>query len=159
MAAPLLRESGGERRLALRVAVRASSTQITETCIRHAQRARFHGVTLQALCDVSGVSERRLRDAFYECFGVSPTVLLRVLALHAVRRALMDNPTTRGAVTRAAADFGFWHLSRFASQYRSVFGESPSETVARARAGRPGRSEIYEATAIRPDRTAATAAS
>jgi AraC family transcriptional regulator, ethanolamine operon transcriptional activator len=138
---------------------RASSTRITEICISHSERARFQGITLPELCAVAGVSERRLRDAFYECCGASPTVHLRVLALRAVRRALVDDPTARDAVTRAASDFGFWHLSRFASHYRSLFGESPSATVARARALRLRRAQIYDATAMRPDLDAARAAS
>ena len=119
----------------------------------------IHGITLRELCAVSGVSERRLRDAFYECFGVSPTVRLRSLALHEVRRRLVEDPTARDAVTRAASDFGFWHLSRFASQYRRLFGESPRATVARARARSRRPDEVYDAAAIRPSRTAATAAS
>ena len=67
---------------------RVTSVAITEICIRYAEQARFGRVTLQELCQVSGVSERRLRDAFYDCYGESPTVHLRMLALHEVRRAL-----------------------------------------------------------------------
>ena len=161
MAVTALRDSGDTRWLGPRVPARASSAQITEMCIRHAQRAYFQGITLRDLCAVSGVSERRLRDAFYECCSVSPTVRLRELALREVRRALVDDPTARDAVTRAASDFGFWHLSRFASQYRRLFGESPSATVARARAWRRDAdgNRIYGIAAIRPSRTAATAAS
>ena len=48
---------------------------------------------------------------------------------------LLDAPAMRDAVTRAASDFGFWHLGRFAGQYRALFGEAPSTTLARARAG------------------------
>ena len=64
---------------------------------------------------------------------MSPTAYLRVAALLEVRRALTEDPSARDAVTRAASDFGFWHLGRFAGHYRALFGESPSETVARAR--------------------------
>jgi len=93
-------------------------------------------VTLAGLCEASGVSERRVRSAFYECYQMSPTAYLRVTALNAVRRELVQGPGLRGAVSRAATDWGFWHLSRFAAQYRALFGESPRHTLSHG-AGRP----------------------
>lgn len=112
---------------------RLVSERIVDACLRHAESARYQCVSLDDLCAVSSVSERRVRHAFYECLGTSPTGYLRAAALHEVRRALLEGPSARDAVTRAASDFGFWHLSRFASQYRALFGESPSSTLARAR--------------------------
>ena len=91
---------------------------------------QYQSVTLAGLCGAAGVSERRLRQAFYECFGLSPTAYLRIAALNQVRHALVEGPPRRDAVTRAASEFGFWHLSRFAGQYRALFGESPSTTLA-----------------------------
>jgi hypothetical protein len=32
-----------------------------------------------------------------------------------------------------ALDLGFWHFDRFAIAYRELFGETPSETLARRR--------------------------
>jgi AraC-like DNA-binding protein len=64
---------------------------------------------------------------------MSPTAFLRFAALCEVRRALLDDPFARDPISRAASDFGFWHLSRFAGHYRALFGESPSDTVANAR--------------------------
>ena len=112
---------------------RDTSRRIVDACIEYAEGVQWRQVTLASLCAVSGASERRVRDAFYDCVAMSPTAYLRVTALHAVRRALVERPHTRDVVSRAASDFGFWHLSRFAGQYRAVFGESPSETVMRAR--------------------------
>lgn len=109
-----------------------TSKAITEECLRHAERMRYRDVTISGLCEACGVSERRVRHAFYDCFGMAPTAYLRALALHEVRRALLDGPMLRDAVTRVASDHGFQHLSRFAGQYRALFGEYPSDTVARA---------------------------
>ena len=86
-------------------------------------------MTLAGLCEASGVSERRVRSAFYECYQMSPTAYLRVAALNAVRRELIEGPRLRDAVSHAATDWGFWHLSRFAAQYRALFGESPRHTL------------------------------
>ena len=114
--------------------VRPASLRIVRTCAQYAASVQYQRVTLSDLSAVAGVSERRVRDAFNDCHGLSPTTYIRVAALREVRRALLDGPFARDPVTRAASDFGFWHLSRFAGQYRAFFGESPSETVARARA-------------------------
>ena len=71
---------------------------------------------------------------------LSPTTYLRVAALHEARRPLLDRGPVRDPVTRAASDFGLWHLSRFAAQYRALFGEPPSATVARRQFSRLGDS-------------------
>jgi AraC-like DNA-binding protein len=110
----------------------SASARITDACIEYATRVRFQHVTIADLCAVAGVSERRLRDAFYDVHGTSPTAQLRKLALIEVRRALFEAPSARDAVTRVAMDFGFEHLSRFAGHYRAAFGESPSATLRRS---------------------------
>ena len=110
-----------------------NSMRITHVCEEFAETTRYRDVTLTKLCAASGFGERRVRAAFYECYGMSPTAALRIAALHRVRRALLDRPPTRDAVSRAASDFGFWHLSRFAGEYRALFGESPSATLSRRR--------------------------
>jgi AraC family ethanolamine operon transcriptional activator len=115
---------------------RLASAKIARTCEDYARKWRYQNVTLADLCAASGVSERRVRSAFYECYQMSPTAYLRVTALNAVRRELLEGPHLRGAVSRAATDWGFWHLSRFAAQYRALFGESPRHTLSH-RADRP----------------------
>ena len=115
---------------------RLTSAKIARTCEDYARKWRYQNVTLADLCEASGVSERRVRSAFYECYQMSPTAYLRVTALNAVRRELVQGPHLRGAVSRAATDWGFWHLSRFAAQYRALFGESPRHTLSH-RADRP----------------------
>ena len=108
---------------------RLTSAKIVRTCEDYARKWRYQNVTLADLCAASCVSERRVRSAFYECYQMSPTAYLRVAALNAVRRELIEGPRLRNAVSHAAADWGFWHLSRFAAQYRTLFGESPSHTL------------------------------
>ena len=135
----------GFARRALAPRVRHASWHIVWACVQYAASVRYQRVTLSDLSAAASVSERRVRDAFNDCHGMSPTAYLRVAALHEVRRKLLDGPFARDPVTRAASDFGFWHLSRFAGQYRAVFGESPSETVARARARAESGEQRYGA--------------
>jgi len=88
--------------------------------------------SLAELCSVAGVSERTLEYAFQEQLGMPPGRVLRLRRLNQVRRELRaaDPGTTR--VTDVAMRWGFRQLGRFAADYRALFGERPSETLARA---------------------------
>jgi AraC family ethanolamine operon transcriptional activator len=49
-----------------------------------------------------------------------------------VRRALREADPQRETVGDIAARWGFWHLSRFAADYKEMFGELPSNTLKKA---------------------------
>ena len=90
-------------------------------------------VSISQLSAVVGVSERSLRNAFYQVCATGPKKYLRLWQLHQVRRILRAGPNDHAAVTTAATRHGFFELGRFAAQYRMVFGEPPSVTLHRAR--------------------------
>jgi AraC-like DNA-binding protein len=92
-------------------------------------------VSIAQLCQVSGVSERCLRNAFYDVRGISPKRCAVRARLAEVRRALRVANGGRGTVTTIAADYGFFELGRFAGTYKAVFGESPSQTLRGRREG------------------------
>lgn len=82
------------------------------------------------ICLSIGVSERALQYAFRTYVGMSPIVFLRLCRLSRVRSTLrLANPAT-ASVTEIAMRYGFLHLGRFASDYRRIYGESPSATLA-----------------------------
>jgi AraC-like DNA-binding protein len=85
--------------------------------------------TLAQLCDVTGVSERSLRNACHAVCGMSPKRYLTRRRLEAVRLALAEARPGEDTVTRIATDFGFFELGRFAGIYSSTFGERPSDTL------------------------------
>ena len=85
------------------------------------------------LSRAAGVSERTLRNAFHNVYGLSPKQYLLRHGLEEARRGLALARNVRGAVTLVATECGFFELGRFASAYRRVFGERPSDTVRRAR--------------------------
>jgi AraC family ethanolamine operon transcriptional activator len=78
------------------------------------------------LCRQLKVSDRTLRLAFRERYGIGPMGYYKRLRLNAVRTALRADP--RMSVAAAAVTFGFHHLSNFAADYRRLFGENPSDT-------------------------------
>lgn len=85
---------------------------------------------ISRLASEVGVSRRALEYAFHEEVGFGPAHYIQRLRLNAVRQALAGQEGPIGDVT---ARFGIWHLSRFAAQYKDLFGELPSETLRRAR--------------------------
>ena len=83
-------------------------------------------IVLRELCEAAGASKRHLQDLFLQELGMTPMRYLRNLRLKRVRRQLLDEGCS---VKSAALGNGFWDLSRFARNYRQVYGELPSETL------------------------------
>jgi AraC family ethanolamine operon transcriptional activator len=75
------------------------------------------------------VSERTLRHAFVEFFGIGPVRYLRLRQLHLVHRALKAADPEVDSVADVLVRYGEWEFGRFASRYRGLFGELPSETL------------------------------
>jgi len=83
------------------------------------------------VADAVGVSERTLRRAFKERFGVSTKEYLKARQLRAARRELARLDPDGTQVREVALRWGFWHSSQFAQDYRRAFGELPSDTLRR----------------------------
>lgn len=89
-------------------------------------------VTVTELEHLSGASGRTLRYAFEEAYGLSPKQYLQAYRLNQVRRELnCSTPRLSGAVSDTANAWGFWHMGQFAKDYRRLFHELPSETLAK----------------------------
>jgi AraC family ethanolamine operon transcriptional activator len=88
-------------------------------------------ITVRDLCRATEVSERTLRYAFLEQFGVSPKSYLMAIRLNGVRRHLNDADPSLARIADLANRWGFWHMGQFAADYRRLFGELPSETLRR----------------------------
>lgn len=78
------------------------------------------------LCREVGVSDRTLRLAFRERFGLGPMAYYRCLRLNTVRSRLKTDPIA--SIADVARAYGFHHLGNFAAAYRRLFGERPSST-------------------------------
>lgn len=93
-------------------------------------------LSISELCRQLKVSERTLRYQFALVYQCSPSEYHLALRLKMVRQRLHRTGLGKGAVCHAAAAFGFWHMGRFAQQYKALFGELPSQTC-RADASAP----------------------
>src|SRR5476649_1457404 len=87
---------------------------------------------LAEICVTLGISERTLRLCGQEMLGMGPIQYLWLRRMDLARRALVRADRATTTVTAIATDHGFWELGRFAVAYRTLFGESPSTTLARS---------------------------
>ncbi len=102
---------------------------------------RFHRVLeenpdqaihIPELCAKIRVAERTLRICCQEHLGVSPKRYLLLRRMHLSRRALDRASAGTTTVTEVATRYGFWQFGRFASEYKALYGETPSATLHRA---------------------------
>ncbi|MBE9242112.1 helix-turn-helix domain-containing protein [Synechocystis salina] len=86
-------------------------------------------ITLAAVAKSIFTSQRTLTYAFDQILGISPMVYLKILRLQVVRRLLkMTVPGTR-TISAIAAEHGFYSPGHFARDYKTLFGETPKETL------------------------------
>jgi AraC-like DNA-binding protein len=104
--------------------------------LAHENAQEIHSVA--ELSKESGASIRTLRRGFQERFGVSPKTYLLAQRLGGARRDLRSE-NQRPLVTDVANRWGFWHMGQFAADYRTMFGELPSETLR----GRPALRQFH----------------
>jgi AraC-like DNA-binding protein len=86
---------------------------------------------VEDLAAVVGVSARSVQLAFARLRGCTPMQFTRRRRLEQAR-ALLQSPMPSTTITGVAMDCGCFHLGRFATAYRAMFGEKPSETLARS---------------------------
>ena len=86
-------------------------------------------ITVADLCQKLNISRRMLNYCFQEVLDTNPVHYLRSLRLNGVRRELRQPMPSNTQIRDIAGKWGFWHLPRFAAEYRALFGELPSETA------------------------------
>ena len=104
-----------------RHALREALKYIRKTPLKFANYYKFHQET--------GINERTLQRAFLDQYGISPKSYAKAHQLSNVYKALVRSNAQDINVYDIASRFGFKHMSQFAKDYYSHFGELPSETL------------------------------
>jgi AraC family ethanolamine operon transcriptional activator len=86
--------------------------------------------TVRQICEQTGVSWRTLDYAFREHCDMTPQAYLKAVRLDEARRRLRSGSCA--TVAEAANRCSFWHMGKFAADYRSHFAELPSDTLPRS---------------------------
>lgn len=94
----------------------------------------IHGSELESilaseLCKYVGCSQRTLEKSFLKRFGVTPKKYIKCLRIAQVRQSL--GAVCGASIIETAGIHGFWHMGQFAADYRSIYGELPSESLKR----------------------------
>jgi AraC family ethanolamine operon transcriptional activator len=86
-------------------------------------------ITLTTVTSELFTSKRTLLYAFKDVLGISPMAYLKVLRLQAVRRLLKTTDAEAKTVAAMAAEHGFYSPGHFCRDYKTMFGETPTETL------------------------------
>jgi AraC-like DNA-binding protein len=85
--------------------------------------------TVTDLAGIAGMSVRSLQEGFRRHVGSAPMTYLQQVRLGRAHDTLQLSDPSLITVASIAHRWGFAHLGRFASAYRTKFGQSPSETL------------------------------
>ena len=111
----------------------ARRVQIASDARDFALANRDRAVGILELCGVLHVSRRTLQYCFEYAYDTTPQNYLRALRLNGVRRELSARERGSTTIHQVASSWGFWHMSQFAQDYRTLFGVLPSGHPARGR--------------------------
>lgn len=107
---------------------RALVSKLEEILRQDASRPLYN----DELASAVGASVRSIHTAVHAIHGVSPHQFLRQKRLWMLRSQLVKG--IPGLTVQIAAQaHGFWHMSDLSKSYKERFGESPSDTLARAK--------------------------
>jgi AraC family ethanolamine operon transcriptional activator len=110
-----------------------SAERIIRDALNYVERKETGNIHVDDLVNVAHVDYRKLLRAFQRYLRVTPKRYLRLRQLNLVRRALYKQKRPlRKHVIDIMADFGVTEFGRFATQYRLLFGELPSDTLHKA---------------------------
>ena len=118
--------------------MRSKKSQHFEKIVKRAEGVARHAVqrlSVADICDLLSIPPRKISRAFQAVHGCPPLRYFRRQRYSGVRKELMKGQES-ATVSQIARRFAFTELGRFAVQYRVLFGESPSATLAKALARR-----------------------
>lgn len=102
------------------------SASILKEAIAFLRASSVDKVNIDDLCKAVNLKRRTLFNLFKQQLGVSPKQYLKCYRLHRVRQDLKRHPVR--TVHQCAEHWGFWHMGDFSHDYKTMFGELPSET-------------------------------
>lgn len=87
----------------------------------------YADLSVSALSNILGTSERTLQYNFQKQLGITPKKYLKTFRLNRAQKELLK-ADSHANINDIAFRYGFWHMGQFAADYKKLFGELPSET-------------------------------
>lgn len=107
--------------------------ELTRKMIRYIESRFGQRVTVNEIACELNVTPRALHYAARSTLGISSQELILIFRLNHVRGELWEGRFSEPSITTAALTQDFGHFGRFSQQYRTLFSESPSQTLQRVR--------------------------
>jgi AraC-like DNA-binding protein len=89
-------------------------------------------LSIDKIANAAATSHRTLHRAFQIVLDETPYSYVQKLRLHRIRHELISDAEAACTITSVAHRWNIPELGRFAAWYRDLFGELPSQTLARA---------------------------
>ncbi|GAB2188408.1 helix-turn-helix domain-containing protein [Sessilibacter sp. MAH1] len=86
--------------------------------------------TITELCEKTYMSRRSLQYCIEENVGLSPVKFIKWSKLNRVRKELLKIQSDELTIFEIAQGCGFTHAGQFSKDYKTLFGETPSQTLA-----------------------------
>ncbi len=102
-----------------------------ECIVKYIHGGSSEKISIADICYFAQVSERTLRNKFKRELGMSPKEFLTGYRLDRVHHELYYADISKTLVSDIANCWGFWHMGKFAADYKKLYGELPSQTLKR----------------------------
>ena len=109
-----------------------SNHRLLDKASKIVMATRVKSLSVEELAKRVGTSRRNLEHIFQTIVGLPPKQFLQNVRLNRVREALLSE--NHVSVIGIAKRHGINHMGHFSAAYKTLFGELPSETQARAAA-------------------------
>ena len=104
---------------------------VVRRAMRYMDDNAHEAIGVQDVAEHARMSVRGLQSVFRRTAGMSPLEYLRQVRLSDAHRELLAADPRDTTVTEVALRWGFTNLTRFSALHRSVYRESPRETLRR----------------------------
>ncbi len=112
---------------------RVNKFQIFKRLISFIDHNLNETITLADLCKAENISPRTVQRLFQSYADTSPKSYIRTRKLICVRSELLKTADDAKKISDIANKWAFWHMGQFAQDYRNLFEELPSQTLAKAK--------------------------
>ena len=124
---------GADRAIAVPTQSSRSTSDTMTTALEFVRGQNWGGLQVADLAAAAGVTSRTLLRMFRQHVDMGPASYLKLRQLNIVRRALRGRLAPSTKITDVMSEHGVTEFGRFASEYKALFLERPSDTAARSR--------------------------
>ncbi len=86
-------------------------------------------IDISVLTNELNISESQLHYAFKKEYGITPKKYLQQLRFNTIKKELITANPNSVTITDIAYKYNFLYMSHFITEYKKIFGQTPSQTL------------------------------